>query len=154
MVFHKGRWWRLQARNLKNYLYNLYLRLFNPHHRETNVYSPTFQLIWEPKRKLIAHRCCDQLTAVKTGYPLTIIIWPYRRLKCQPIEVKYFFKLSADKLPVSDDRWLKFIFFQWFIWNMLPRTRKFSQVFKNTGREDLFLPWSLVVHALRPIFML
>ena len=62
-----------------------------PHHRETNVYSPTFQLIWEPKRKLIAHQCCDQLTAVKTGYPVTIIIWPYRRLKCRPIEVEYFF---------------------------------------------------------------
>ena len=27
-----------------------------PHHRATNVYSPTFQLIWEPKRKLIAHQ--------------------------------------------------------------------------------------------------
>ena len=30
MVFHKQRWWRLQARNLQNYLYNLYLRLFKP----------------------------------------------------------------------------------------------------------------------------
>ena len=35
-----------------------------------------------------------------------------------------------------------------------PRTPKFSQLFKNTGREDLFLPWSRVGHALRPIFML
>ena len=35
----------------------------------------------------------------------------------------------------------------------LPRTRKFSQLFKNTGGEDLFLPWSRVGHALRPIFM-
>ena len=35
-----------------------------------------------------------------------------------------------------------------------PRTRKFSQFFKNTGGEDLFLPWSRVGHALRPIFML
>ena len=33
----------------------------------------------------------------------------------------------------------------------LPRTRKFSQLFKNTGWEDLFLPWSGVGHALRPI---
>ena len=62
-------------------------------------------------------------------------------------------------------------FFQWFISNMLclchygsalfgflisnwPRTRKFSQFLKNTGGEDLFLPWSRVGHALRPIFML
>ena len=62
-----------------------------PHHRETNVYSYTFQLVWEPKRKLIAHQCCDQLTAVKTGYPLTSITLPYRGLKCRPIEVEYVF---------------------------------------------------------------
>ena len=35
-----------------------------------------------------------------------------------------------------------------------PRSRKFSQFFKNTGGEDLFLPWSRVGHALRPIFVL
>ena len=34
----------------------------------------------------------------------------------------------------------------------LPRTRKFGQLFKNTGGEDLFLPWSRVGHVLRPIF--
>ena len=67
-------------------------------------------VVWEPKRKLIAHQCCDQLTAAKTGYPLTSIIWPYRRLKCRPIELEYFLKLSADKLPVSNERGLKFIF--------------------------------------------
>ena len=48
-------------------------------------------------------------------------------------------------------------FFQWFIWNMFmsswpstikilisnwPWTQKFSQFFKNTGGEDLFLPRS------------
>ena len=36
----------------------------------------------------------------------------------------------------------------------LPRTRKFSHLFKNTSGEDLFLPWSRVGHVLRPIFML
>ena len=36
----------------------------------------------------------------------------------------------------------------------LPWTRKFSQLFKNTDREDLFLPWPRVGYALRPIFML
>ena len=38
----------------------------------------------------IAHQCCDQLTAVKTGYPLTSITWPYHGLRCRPIEVEYF----------------------------------------------------------------
>ena len=47
-----------------------------PHHRYTNVYSHAFLLLWdptEPRRKLIAHQCCDQLTAVKTRYPLTTL---------------------------------------------------------------------------------
>ena len=35
-----------------------------------------------------------------------------------------------------------------------PRTLKFSQFFKNTGGEDVFLPWPRVGHALRAIFML
>ena len=32
----------------------------------------------------IAHPCCDQLTAVKTGYPLTSITWSYRGLTFDP----------------------------------------------------------------------
>ena len=67
-------------------------------------------LVWEPKRKLIVHQCCDQLTAIKTGHSLTSITWTYRGLKCRPIEVEYLLKLSADKLPVSNDHRLKYIF--------------------------------------------
>ena len=37
--------------------------------------------------------CCDQLTAVKTGYPLTSITWPYRGLSCRAIEVEYLFEV-------------------------------------------------------------
>ena len=90
----------------------------------------------------IAHQCCDQLTAVKTGYPLTSITWPCRGLKCQPTGVEYFLKFSADKIPVSNDRifsffpmiHMKYLVFMssWpramkiFISNW-PRTRKFSQ---------------------------
>ena len=43
---------------------------------------------------------------------------------------------------------IKFLISNW------RRTRFFSQLFENTGGEDLFLPWSRVGHALRPIFML
>ena len=50
-------------------------------------------VVLEPRRKLIARECCDQLAAVKTRYPLTSITWPYRRLRCRPIEVEYFFKV-------------------------------------------------------------
>ena len=38
-----------------------------------------------------------QLTTVKTGYPLTRVTWPYRKLKCQLIEVTFFW-FSADQL--------------------------------------------------------
>ena len=41
----------------------------------------------------IAHQSCDQLTAVKTGYPLTSITWSYRGLRCRLIEVEYLFKV-------------------------------------------------------------
>ena len=118
----------------------------------------------------MGHQCCDQLTAIKTGHPLTSITWPYRGLKCRPIEVEYLLKLPADKLPVSNDHRLKFIFSNdsYQIWCVYvtrphtvkilisnwPRTQKFSHCFKNKGGEDLFLPWSSVGHALRPIFVL
>ena len=41
----------------------------------------------------ITHQCCDQLTAVKTGYSLTSITFPYGGLKCRPIEVEYFLEV-------------------------------------------------------------
>ena len=34
------------------------------------------------------------------------------------------------------------------------RCKNSASFFKNTGGEDLFLPWSHVGHVLRPIFML
>ena len=35
----------------------------------------------------------NQLTAVKTRYPLTYFTWPYRGLRCRPIEVEYFLEV-------------------------------------------------------------
>ena len=56
----------------------------------SSLFESTGKLIM---RTSIGHQCCDQLTAVKTGYPLTSITWPYRGLRCWPIEVKYFFEV-------------------------------------------------------------
>ena len=42
----------------------------------------------------------DSCQNKKTRYPLTSITWPYRGLSCRPIEVKYFLKLSADKVLI------------------------------------------------------
>ena len=57
-------------------------------------------LFGSPGENLIARQCCDQLTAVKAGYPLTSTTWPYRALRCRPIEVGYFFEVYTDKLLV------------------------------------------------------
>ena len=50
------------------------------------------------------------IDSCQKGYLLTSITWLYHGLKCRPVEVEYFLKLSADKLPHSNDRRLKFIF--------------------------------------------
>ena len=42
----------------------------------------------------IGHHCYDQLTPLKTGYPLTSITWSYRGLKF----TAYVFKLTAGRL--------------------------------------------------------
>ena len=62
-----------------------------------------------------------------------------------------FFPMIHMKYVVFVSLWprtVKILISNW------PRTRKFSQFFKNTGGEDLFLPWSRVGHALCLIFIL
>ena len=83
-----------------------------------------------------------------------------------PSKSSIFLKLSADKLPVSNDRRLKFIFSNVSyqiccvgpallgFWLQTDLGRENSASFLKYRREDLFLPWSRVGHALRPIFML
>ena len=47
--------------------------------------------------------CTSMLSSIdscQTGYPLISITWPYRGLRCRPIKVEYFLKLSADILLV------------------------------------------------------
>ena len=82
---------------------------------------------------------------------------------------RVFLELSADKLLLF--KWsqaqvcvlkiyMKYVVFMslWrstikMLTSNLPRTRKFSQLFKNTGGEDLFLPWSRVGHTLVTLFV-
>ena len=118
----------------------------------------------------IGHQCCDQLTAVKTGYPLTRITWPYRELRCRPIEVKYFFfKLSASKLLIF--KWLQaqVQFILKLIWNMLClcaeqlnfwfqtelRRENLASYYRQRKQLHLTLHTMFMrfYHALRPIFM-
>ena len=48
----------------------------------------------------IRHPCYDQLTPVKTRYPLTSITWPYRGLKLTAHRDQVFLKLTTDQLLV------------------------------------------------------
>ena len=82
----------------------------------------------------IGHQCFDQLTAVKTRYPLTSITWPYRGLRCRPklfadkllvfkwSQAQVFFFLIHMKYVVFMGRTIKVLISNW------PRTRKFSQL--------------------------
>ena len=67
----------------------------------------------------------DQLTAVKSRYPLTNITWPYRGLRCRPIEVECLFEVI---------RWQ-------VIWNMLCLCHYSPSLLRfwfqtNLGREN------------------
>ena len=76
----------------------------------------------------------------KTGYPLISITYSYRGLRCRPIEVKYFLKLSANKLLLF--KWsqaqvyfsihMKYVVFMCRTIKILisnwPRTRKLSHL--------------------------
>ena len=87
---------------------------------------------------IIANPRYDQLTAVKTGYPLTTIIWPYRGLRYWPIEVKYFLKLSANKLLVFN--WSQaqvYVFLKKFMWSTLRLCHYGSALLRFWFQTDL-----------------
>ena len=113
----------------------------------------------------IGHQCCDQLTAVKTRYPLTSITWLYRGLRCRPIKVKYFFwSYPLTRYWFSNDRRLKFNFFKIhmkyvvfmcrtikILFSNWPRTRKLSQLLQ-AGKTIAF-DFSRHVHALVTLYV-
>ena len=119
----------------------------------------------------IVHKCCDQLTAVKTGYPLTSITWPYRGLRCRTIEVEYLFEVIRWQFTsfqmIAGSTLIFLIHMKYVVFYMCrtikilisnwPRKLKFSQFFRQ-GRHAscfwLFATRSRVGHALRSIFML
>ena len=108
-------------------------------------------LMVRPQCIHIGHQCNDQLTAVKTGYPLTSITWPYRGLRCRPIEVKYFFEvirwqgtgfqMIAGSSLIFFKIHMKYVVFMCRTIKILisnwPRTRKFSQLLQ-AGKTVVF----------------
>ena len=107
------------------------------------------------------HPYCDQLTALKTGYPLTSATWPYRGLRNRPLEVEYFLRLSSDKFLVFKWSQVQVQFFKCtgnklclraalikFRFQSYPRMWKFSQFLKVGKTVD-----TRVGHAIIPPFM-
>ena len=107
------------------------------------------------------HPYCDQLTALKTGYPLTSATWPYRGLRNRPLEVEYFLRLSSDKFLVFKWSQVQVQFFKCtgnklclraalikFRFQSYPRMWKFSQFLQVGKTVD-----TRVGHAIRPPFM-
>ena len=77
----------------------LYFNHTRTHGKTPKTTSCNSKLVWDD---IHLHSCNDQVTAVKTGYPLTSITWPYRGLKCRPIEATCFLKSSAEEFLVFD----------------------------------------------------
>ena len=77
---------------------------------------------------------------IEVEYFFEVIRWQITSFKWSQAQV-YFFPMIHMKYVVFMSLWprtIKILISNW------PRTRKFSQFFKNTGGEDLFLPWSRV----------
>ena len=87
----------------------------------------------------IGHQCCDQLTAVKTGYLLTSITWPYRGLRCWPIEVEHFFEVIRWQVTSFQMIAGSSLIVFYFIWNMFCYCAAQLKYWIKTdlGRENL-----------------
>ena len=116
----------------------------------------------------IAHPSCDQLKAVKTGYPLTSNHLAVPRAQVSAHRGRVFFEVirwqitsfqmitGSSSIPFEMHR--KQVVLMSCTYNILisnwPRTRKLSQ-FLQIGKAVTFdSPWLRVGHALRAIFML
>ena len=82
----------------------------------SSLFESTEKLIMHTS---IGHQCCDQLTAVKTGYPPTSITWPYRGLRCWPIEVSYFFEVISWQVTSFQMIASSSLIFFSFMWNVI-----------------------------------
>ena len=87
-------------------LVGAYARRRRRRRRSRATWRPYSKRGWQRHRALvycvlhlIGHQRYDQLTPVKTGYPLTSITWPYRGLKITAHRGHVFFKV--DRWPIA-----------------------------------------------------
>ena len=115
-----------------------------------------------------AHPCCDQLTAVKTGYPLTsnnlavpraqvsahrgrvffeVIRWQVTSFQMITGSSSFLFEMHRKQVVLMS-RTYNIVISNW------PRTRKLSQFLQIWKAVTFDSPWLRVGHALCAIFML
>jgi len=102
----------------------------------------------------IAHQCCDQLTAVKTGYPPTSITWLYRGLRCRHIEVEYFFKVEVIRWQFTSFLMitgLGLVFFKIHMKYVMFMCCTIKSLISNWPRTWKFSQYFLQIQAGRPI---
>ena len=73
---------------------------------------------WSAKMKSRHIKFCKQKEG-ETRYPLTSVNWPYRGLRCRPIDVEYFFQVIRWQVTSFQKMAGSSLFFEKFIWNML-----------------------------------
>ena len=115
----------------------------------------------------IAHQCCDQLTAVKTGYPLTSITGRIPGSGVNPSRSSIFLKLSGDKLLVFKWSQAQVHFFYFHMKYVLffmcrtikilisnwPRKLKFSKFLHSGNTCQLLFDFSHQGHALVRLYV-
>ena len=137
-----------------------------PRHRDTNVYSH-FLASFGAQDKT---NCTSMLWSIDScknrvsadQYHLTVprgqvsshwgrgICWQITSFKWSQAQFCFFFPMIHIRYVVFMSLWPRTIRILISNWS---RTRKFSQFFQNF-LSNLFLPWSPISHALRPILML
>ena len=93
----------------------------------------------------------DQLTAVKTRYPLTSITWPYLGLSCRPIEVELNCDYAGKSLKISCVRCnsvkfdIHFLGLRWEVFfGVTTDDLLHIQPFKNVRKKD-FCPLKIKI---------
>ena len=83
-----------------------------PHHRDHCLLSYFLASLRAQEETMsIAHQCCDQLTAVKQSIRWSVSPDRTAGSSVDPSRSSIWLKLSADKLPVSNDRRFSSFFF-------------------------------------------
>ena len=81
---------------------------------QATYFSTKSPVVWEPRRKLIAHQCCCQNRGSADQYHMTV-----PRAQVSTHRRRVFFEVICWQTTSFKWSQAQVYFFQWFIWNML-----------------------------------